>query len=54
MKPKMILFSLCNPPIKEFVHTRHNIGRLFVDQYLAKKLTCKMTRTAKYIQYEFN
>ena len=50
---KTVLFSLSNPASKEFVHTKHNVGRLFVDEYLVKKLNSVKTHTAKYTQYEF-
>ena len=50
---KTVLFALGNPPTKEFIHTRHNIGRLFIDEYLTKKLTSIKTQSSKYTQYEF-
>lgn len=50
---KRILFSLSNPATKEFVHTKHNVGRLFIEEYLAKKLNFTKTQSSKYTQYEF-
>ena len=32
-----VIFALSNPPIKEFLWTRHNIGRLFLTEHLLRK-----------------
>ncbi len=48
---KTVLFSLSNPATREFIHTKHNVGRLFIDEYLAKKLNCTKKQNSKYTQY---
>lgn len=50
---KTILFSLSNPPLKQYVNTKHNVGRLFVDEYLVKRLNGIKTQSSKYTQFEF-
>ena len=32
-----ILMAVSNPPTKEFLWNRHNVGRLFITEHLLKK-----------------
>jgi peptidyl-tRNA hydrolase len=50
---KKIIFSVSNPPTKEYVFTRHNVGRLFIENFLIKKISCTKTISDKYTKYEF-
>lgn len=49
-----ILMAVSNPPTKEFLWTRHNVGRLFITEYLLKKYAHVQSKQSKYIEYTLN
>lgn len=48
-----VLFALSNPPTKEFLWTRHNVGRLFVTEHLLKKYSHQAQPNKTYTAYVF-
>jgi peptidyl-tRNA hydrolase, PTH1 family len=47
-----VLVAVSNPPTKEFLWTRHNVGRLFVTEYLLKKYAHIETKHKKCYEYK--
>lgn len=43
-----VLFAISNPPTKEFISNRHNVGRLFVTEHLMKKYPHRTEASKKY------
>ena len=48
-----VIFSISNPATKEFLWTRHNIGRIFVSQHLLKNINNQEHNHNKYKSYTF-
>lgn len=46
-----VIFALSNPPSKQFLWTRHNVGRLFVTEHLLKKYSHTEIKSHHYIAY---
>jgi peptidyl-tRNA hydrolase len=49
-----VIFTLSNPPTKEFFLTRHNVGRLFATEFLFKKYRSETHQSKYYTQHTFS
>lgn len=47
-----VLFAISNPPTKEFMWSRHNVGRLFVTEHLLKKYNSRQEKCNRYCAYK--
>lgn len=52
--PMKVLFALSNPPSTEFLWTRHNVGRLFITEYILKKYSFVLHEHRNYNSYTLN